>query len=182
MKYRTWDEIENSKEEYEKKAMSYYNWLIENRITVNNNEDLKSYIEKTEVYYAQYYSKDSGFTTDDLNNYENGLKATKRQLDECITNDLSARNKNYNVTTFLSYYAKMRQLETMVRKSKTILDKQEKVRELFGDFSVVNNKIVKKQIIRTSKTSQELIEERNARLAILNDLHHEGTLIEECMK
>lgn len=185
MTNRSWDEIENSKNEYEQKASSFFSYLEKISPNFYDGSTLKSYLEKSEQYYTKYYA--SEYSGKKYDEYERKLRDMKNTIDDFISKkgDIELFS-NYEITAFLQAYARMKQLEKMVKKSKQFMEEQERIREkqesikkLFGDFSAKKKITEKKETVWVRKTSQELINERNTRLAILNDLHHNNMLADE---
>lgn len=175
MKGRTWEEILASKNEYETKAQSHLEFLINNNITVyagrfGDQIDLNQYMARQlEVHKNVENSRlrEGNYSLGDYNKYESELRRTKAELDDYINAGL--REDNNIPQYFVSAYAKMRVLEEKVRKSKISVEQQERIRSVFGDFTDEKGK--KKNGDRVVKSSQELTDEKNERLAILNDLY-----------
>ena len=177
---RTWKEIINSKNEYETKAMSHFNYLKNNGISIyvgkyGEEIDLDRYMQgQVEKYGKIYLTTSDKFSLSDLTKYEYKLQKVKDELDGYI--DCGLREDNNIPQYFVKAYTEMRYLEDLVRKSKISVDQQERIQEVFGNFTT--KKGVDEHGYSIYKSSQELTEERNARLAILNDLYNDKKLEE----
>ncbi len=172
MKGRTWGEIVASRNDYETKAQSHLEYLINNGITVYAGKygeeiDLNKYFEDQMSIYEKYANDKDDYSLDDLFKSEYKLKKIKEELDGYINAGL--REDNNIPQYFVKAYAEMRVLEEQVRKNKISVEKQEKVQSVFGDFTTIKGK--DKRGNNIYKSSQEMTAEKNERLAILNDLY-----------
>ena len=82
----------------------------------------------------------------------------------------------HSTTQFLFHLHNYKLLKADKEKIERVVKEQEKVTEIFGGFT--NNKYVKKgsKVVIEYRPSQELIDERNDRLAMLNQMHVNGDI------
>lgn len=190
MKGRTWEEILTSRDEYNKKANAFYEKLKAHGVAFDNNkgESLIEYLQsQREVYKNRYslYNQIGDFSQEDFDRYEGKLSKLKTSMDYEIEvlNDALDNNgeiSDYDLQYFLRHIAELEELEEVVGESKISVERKERIVGLFGDFSNRKRVVDKKgNESYLSKTSQELTDERNERLAILNDLSCAGRISEE---
>ncbi len=172
--------MQENREKFETRAQSYYNkakTVIDHGIFYPDGVD--KFIVDKENEYKQKVQDASPINQSHLSGNYQLLERAKSDLDRAVNNmwqsmenDPEAVN-GYHVTKFMNEYARLREMETRYKTIKKSVERQEMVEHLFGDYTTFKKDKNGKAI---PKSSQDLIAERNERLAMIGDLYHREQL------
>lgn len=172
--------MQENRKEFETRVQSYFEKI--KGMEKTNSEIYKSVfpegidkyiIDKKNIYQQKIQDQGPINQSETFKNREM-LKSAKDDLDKAVKYMDQAMNSNemnpYYMTDFLNRYARLREMETQYKTVKKSVERQEMVENLFGSYTTVKER--DKSGREKYKSSQELIAERNERLAILGDLYN----------
>lgn len=175
-----WKEMQENRKEFETRVQSYFEKIKGMEKTDSEiyksvfPEGIDKYIiDKKNIYQQKIQDQGPINQSDTFKNREM-LRSAKDDLDKAVKYMDQAMNSNemnpYYMTDFLNRYARLREMETQYKTVKKSVERQEMVENLFGSYTTVKER--DKSGREKYKSSQELIAERNERLAILGDLYN----------
>ena len=173
-------------EELQTRITSFLDFLIKNQkalpLYLGGEKDVIGYMADKTKYYDDYYAsryrfdENKNYRESDLYQLNREINYLKQEIDTIISNNLI---DNYNVSGFLQYIVRLKNLEDKKLKLTPVKKQTERVENLFGPIKDTKKVVGKKGEQFVKKTTDELIMERNERFAVLNELYSTGKMREE---
>lgn len=122
------------------------------------------------------FNQQVNYNQNDLLNQNLRLSQSADALKSAMQAYREAPDNSYRLTNFLYQLHNYRMLKADKEKIERVVKDREIVSEMFGNFTT--DKQVKKgsKVVMEYKSSQELLNERNDRLAMLNQMHVNGDI------
>ena len=172
--------------EIQTKVTSFLDFLIKNQkalpLYLGKEKDVIGYLSDKTKFYHEYYeerykfNQNKNYREGDLYQLNMEINQIKEEIDKIISNNLT---DSYHVSGFLQYIARLKKLEDKKLQFSRVKNQTERVENLFGPIKSKKKIVGKKGEKFVEKTSDELIMERNERLAVLYELYSTGNISEE---
>ena len=140
----------------------------------NLSQTIEDYQKKLTV--QSNFNKHSNYNQNDLLNQNLKLSQRADALKSAMEAYLETPDTSYRLTNFLYQLHYYKMLKSDKEQIERVVKEQEKVVEMFGDFTPQKQVKQGSKVVKKYKSSQELINERNDRLAMLNQMHVNGDI------
>ncbi len=138
-------------------------------------------IESKQVGSSFYIDPNMNYDGSQVSELQRKQSRLRKNLESAV-NDVKDHVDNYKATALAyalkNYTAFTSQLENAKKNQKEL----DNVTATFGEFSLRKTEIKRNKKVERYKTSEELTEERNERLAMLNEMHASGKIDDETLK
>lgn len=146
--------------------------------SLNRDNNLLKTIEdyQKKLIGQSKFNKHINYNQNDLLNQNLKLSQIADSLKSAMEAYMEAPDTSYRLTNFLYQLHYYKMIKSDKEQIERVVKEQEKVVELFGDFAPQKQVKQGSKIVSEYKSSEELINERNDRLAMLNQMHVNGDI------
>lgn len=146
--------------------------------SLNRDNNLLQTIEdyQKKLTAQSNFNQHSNYNQNDLLNQNLKLSQQSDALKSAMESYMEAPDTSYRLTNFLYQLHYYKMLKSDKEQIERVVKEQVKVAEMFGNFTTQKQVKHGSKIVTEYKSSEELTNERNDRLAMLNQMHVNGNI------